>query len=151
MASSYQRYAGIPEIYIVGPTDGPFKIGRTNNLVRRVADLQSGSPVKLYIHFNKECRHRDAADVEWWAHQQLAACHVWGEWFGCALSRAKEVVLDAMDHAPKKPDRARSMEQQAMVMLRKSSGMTRREWKDRNKTEVIESWSEPQNVAPDAA
>jgi hypothetical protein len=73
--------------YFIGSDTGPVKIGRTTNLQRRVAELQSGSPVPLRIFGVVELdRLRcdgegDPPTFEVACHRMLTGARVHGEWF----------------------------------------------------------------------
>ena len=41
-------------IYVIGGTEKPYKIGITNNLKRRLKDIQTGHPFKLQVHYSEE-------------------------------------------------------------------------------------------------
>lgn len=109
-------------VYIIGPRNGPYKIGITNgSLKRRIAELQVGSPVPLLLHFDQHCSARQPRHVEAFAHLLLVDHHSHGEWFACSLDIAIAAVKRAALEAPptaSKADVLRAREQAALAEYR---------------------------------
>ncbi len=78
-------------LYVIGPKSGPFKIGITNDIKRRLSGLQTGNAAELLVHnvFNAE----DAKRVESSVHAALSSARVNGEWFDCDLQRIIDTVV----------------------------------------------------------
>src|SRR5215207_8961251 len=80
-------------VYVIGPKDGPYKIGMTMDIERRLKQLQYRSKVDLIIHFKAEVPTRKHATiVEAIAHEYVRANCLSGEWFACPLERAQEGI-----------------------------------------------------------
>lgn len=137
--------AGFPDpkkpenIYIVGPLDGPFKVGRTNSLITRISSLQTGSPVPIKLHFYQKVTDRRAMDVEWTAHMRLRDYHLWGEWFNCTLEVAMKHVEYAFKHTKTRLKNTSSLESQVVRAKRKAAGMTKRQWRERDEHAILEA------------
>lgn len=127
------------KIYIIGPLDGPFKVGRTNSLLNRLSAHQVGSPLPLKMHWHREVVDRPAKDIEWFIHQTCRDWHMWGEWFGCALGDLIYVAEIAFELAQPKPINAMSLEAQEAFQARKDAGMTKREWRERTDIEILDA------------
>lgn len=88
----------ISHIYIVSA--GPFvKIGKANDVDKRIASMQTGSPYEIeFIHSSEvplECAH----DVEREAHSALSEYRFRGEWFMVEPAVAVEVVTTTAEAA----------------------------------------------------
>lgn len=79
-------------VYIVGATERPVKIGRAENVYRRVADLQIASPSKLILHDFVMVPAALVAEVEAQAHRRFAGSRLQGEWFDLPCEEAARVV-----------------------------------------------------------
>lgn len=65
-------------VYLIGPASGSvFKIGRANDVERRLRQLQPGHPAKLGVLWTKE----GGSLLEGELHRWFKDCHVFGEWF----------------------------------------------------------------------
>ena len=93
-------------IYVVADIYGEFsKIGVANTPTKRLAQLQTGNPSRLFIHrlFWIHSRRRKVADVamaiEAAAHASAERSHYRGvgEWFRCSPSDACDVVQSEVD------------------------------------------------------
>jgi len=73
-------------IYIIGPKDGPFKVGSTGRVRKRLDALQTAHPVPLAVHAQWE--HPTPRIVELEAHEILKDFRMRGEWFSCSLHKA---------------------------------------------------------------
>jgi len=129
-------------VYVIGPKDGPFKVGHTISVLRRLTTMQTGSPVRLFVHFQRQAPSgTPAKDIEWRTQQHLKAFHLWGEWFTCPLERVLIEVEAAFLYARMVPNqplrRVISLEQIKLRDDRRRSGMTRAEWKARTSDEKI--------------
>lgn len=84
-------------VYVVGPKDPRFvKIGRSTNLRRRLATLQTGFPEELYIY---AVLYTNDMGLEGELHKRFADYRTNGEWF--AVEGAVAEWLDSFD--PPKP------------------------------------------------
>ncbi len=77
-------------VYAIGhQTQGPVKIGFTNNLETRLRAIQTGNPEKLHLHhfleFDSETNMRKAEKI---LHETLRHKRKKGEWFDILPSEA---------------------------------------------------------------
>ena len=80
-------------VYVISDGHGNFKIGVTQDVQGRVAQLQVGNASLLFaVH----CRHfsteEDALRCESYCHSALYSRAIRGEWFRCSLWEAVDVV-----------------------------------------------------------
>jgi hypothetical protein len=78
-------------VYVIGPENGPFKIGISNDVERRLVGLQTGNPNRLTIHFSME--HPQARDLEARLHAAFARDNLVGEWFETPLDTIREALI----------------------------------------------------------
>ncbi|NDG32975.1 GIY-YIG nuclease family protein [bacterium] len=71
-------------IYVIGPEDGPFKIGITKDVKTRLRELQVGCWFKIKVHFILESI--DPRHTEEIVHSFLSQYRLNGEWFKCPLN-----------------------------------------------------------------
>lgn len=72
-----------------------YKIGVSRNDPRkRLAQLQTGSPERLYLI--KSYRHRNYKEWEQQLHKQLAEYRTSGEWFDCSLDTIEETISNVI-------------------------------------------------------
>jgi site-specific recombinase XerD len=88
----------IPSIYVIGPEGGPYKVGRTMDVVQRLETLQVGNPRKLILHHWAE--HPAAEVVERRCHRILKPKRLAGEWFDAALAEVLDAVHRALSSGP---------------------------------------------------
>jgi Meiotically Up-regulated Gene 113 (MUG113) protein len=80
-------------VYLIGSESSPLvKIGRTTDLLRRLADIQNMSPVKLTVLWRTE----GSAGLETALHRHFKAQRVHGEWFDFPDRDALEQVVRAL-------------------------------------------------------
>lgn len=97
--------------YFIGGASGPVKIGRTNDLPRRLKELRVGSPIPLEVlgavsldalrcDGVDEDGEPDPATFEEHCHRQLARYRRHGEWFdrGAALDLWYYIRADHTDY-----------------------------------------------------
>lgn len=89
--------------FVQAGTDGPVKIGKANDVEKRIAELQTGCPHKLELLVTVECADALAKESEF--HQQFASLRIdRSEWF-----RWSPALADAMwelKHNPTSDDDA---------------------------------------------
>lgn len=90
-------------VYVIGPLNGPFKIGYSRDVQSRLASLQIGSPVELKIHYHADAGIRGGRCVENYAHWLLRSHRRHGEWFSCLLGVACEAIATAIEQAEPMP------------------------------------------------
>lgn len=86
-------------VYVIGEVDAAcVKVGVANNVVSRLASLQTGNPRKLYVHRAFWFQHKETANcVEGATHRTLGKAHrrLVGEWFECNPHEAHKAILAA--------------------------------------------------------
>lgn len=77
----------IPCTYFIGGDVGAIKIGRTRNIIRRLAQLQSNSPIPLHVlglirmDGLVQFLDDDPPTFEVMCHRAISEHRLWGEWF----------------------------------------------------------------------
>lgn len=83
-------------VYAIGDGHGNVKIGAADDVRKRIKQLQTGNPAKLYlIAFVRLPSRADADLVERVAHRDNAIDRVHGEWFAISDSCAFQALLEA--------------------------------------------------------
>lgn len=83
-------------VYAIGDGHGNVKIGAADDVRKRIKQLQTGNPSRLYLIAFVRLSSRAAADsVERFAHQDNAADRVHGEWFSMSDCFAFQALLEA--------------------------------------------------------
>lgn len=77
-------------VYLIGPAEGPYKIGHATSVRTRLGSLQCGNWQELFIHHTVTIQANLAPVVEAELHDKFAADRIRGEWFDVDLTRAKE-------------------------------------------------------------
>lgn len=78
----------ITSIYIIGPADGPYKIGYAADPNARLVNLQVGQAVELKLHYSESTETTIAKVIEKLIHRTLAYKRIRGEWFNVTLEEA---------------------------------------------------------------
>lgn len=81
--------AELKHVYVIGPADGPYKVGIATDLKRRLASIQTGSAERLALHMHTPAI-RNAPSIEAGMHGLLKAYRLVGEWFGCEIDTIRE-------------------------------------------------------------
>lgn len=73
-------------VYFIIDGQGKIKIGKTNNLARRLIDLQTNNPNRLRVAGWIGCRDNGMEDNEYSKletsfHKMFSFCHIKGEWY----------------------------------------------------------------------
>lgn len=89
-------------VYVIGPSmcNGPVKIGKTmDNPMKRLGQIQGGSPVQLHVIGIKESFEYHALEKR--MHQLFKDVRLHGEWFNanpsdvlCALEMQSEIICN---------------------------------------------------------
>lgn len=77
-------------LYVIGPADGPFKVGVAADVSQRLAALQTGSPLPLRVWGQRPAP--GGYEEERSVHSALTPHRRKGEWFDCPLPLACEVA-----------------------------------------------------------
>jgi predicted GIY-YIG superfamily endonuclease len=86
------------KVYVIGPGDGPLKIGLARDLQRRLYTLQTGNQQELHIFWSyKLLRKAEARAIERAAHQSLKDKRIRGEWFDCSIDEAIDAIWQHID------------------------------------------------------
>lgn len=119
------------DVYVIGPAGGPWKVGRALDAVKRRAQLQTASPLRLEIMHVRTVPVGEAGIVETNAHRALSSTRVGGEWFSCAVEQAIAAVDDApvslLPAPPRKSVRIRYSPSE-IRNIRRTTGLTREEF-----------------------
>lgn len=99
--------------FIQAGNDGPIKIGKTNNIKQRLAELQTGSPAKLKLlaTFN------GGQSIEIGLHNHFAKYRIDGEWFDPHPDILKCVETETLPVMPKAPRETRNEKILKLVFL----------------------------------
>jgi predicted GIY-YIG superfamily endonuclease len=75
-------------IYVIGPENGPYKIGITKDINRRIKSIQTGNPFKLFVHHEEPIPEEQLKFIETQIHKNLSHKRSKGEWFNITLDEA---------------------------------------------------------------
>lgn len=75
------------KVYVIGPEDGPYKIGISGDVKRRIADLQTGAWSKLQLICS--CDGTEALELE--LHHRFKKYRLQGEWFDLKEEQLQEL------------------------------------------------------------
>jgi hypothetical protein len=81
-------------VYLIKAANGLFKIGRTNAIRFRMAELRVASPIRLTLHSYAAVRRTRL--VERYLHAKFKACRLHGEWFKLSESQLIEAQHSLM-------------------------------------------------------
>lgn len=104
-------------VYVIGPEKGYLKVGIAINVTSRLAMLQTGSPVPLFIHTSVRVPSELSRQVEDYAHWILCEHRAEGEWFNAEPALATRAVNDAYA-AVKKHNSKSSKHGTTMISMR---------------------------------
>lgn len=83
-------------VYAIADGHGNVKIGVAEDIHKRIRQLQTGNPNRLYlIAFLRLCSRHQADRIERYAHSDNAEDRVNGEWFSMSDACATQALLDA--------------------------------------------------------
>lgn len=80
-------------IYVIGPEEGPQKIGISKDVEVRLGNLQTGHPSKLVIHHVEEITDGRVRLLEKQIHKELNHKRLNGEWFDLTWEEARDYVI----------------------------------------------------------
>ncbi len=83
-------------VYIVGPIEGHYKIGFSNDPVKRVRSFRLPIPPAIFMTFTCRCHRLLEGDL----HRHFAGCRSRGEWF-----KLTDADLDSIPAIVKEKDR----------------------------------------------
>lgn len=79
-------------VYVIGPEDGPYKVGIAGDPVRRLSEIQTGNHLPMRLHFVAEAVNAKAKETA--LHVAMKAWSIGGEWFKCALSEIESLFIE---------------------------------------------------------
>ena len=80
-------------IYVIGPAEGPQKIGLSGDVEKRLQTLQTGFPQDLIVHHKEPIEAKRVRILEKKIHTELSYKRARGEWFNMTPQEAKEFVV----------------------------------------------------------
>ena len=83
-------------IYVIGSTSGPFKIGVAKNPRARRSEIQIGSHTRIEVVYSVAVPGEDALLIERGAHRILREHRLSGEWFNVTKDQAEEAIREAI-------------------------------------------------------
>ena len=83
----------IKYLYVIGPKEGPQKIGITGDVKQRLHTLQTGFPETLFVHHYEEIEAKSVRKLEKKVHTELNHKRAKGEWFNITVEEAIEFVI----------------------------------------------------------
>lgn len=92
--------APLPEqayIYIIGPSDGPQKIGKAADPQSRLQLFQTGNHLALSISATFAVTRDEVTAIERYAHCLLSEYRVRGEWFNVSPTEAANAIQRAIE------------------------------------------------------
>lgn len=90
------RYEKKPIVYLITDNIGSIKIGKTNDISRRLRDLQTGNANVLGIIALFECGSmHEATKLEEELHNHFSFCKLIGEWF--SIEPVKQWLIENND------------------------------------------------------
>lgn len=82
-------------VYIIYDPSGLCKIGKANNVKKRLSTLQIGNPRKLLVYYKFTCKSPSRSNLlEKLSHAKLAPFRLSGEWFNVNPKSAKIIIKD---------------------------------------------------------
>lgn len=79
-------------IYVIGPREGPQKIGLSKDVNKRLQTLQTGFPSTLFVHHKEPIVAKQVRLVEKKIHTELNYKRVRGEWFNLTPEEATDYI-----------------------------------------------------------
>jgi hypothetical protein len=90
--------SGCSFVYAIGDGHGRVKIGTADDVRKRIKQLQTGNPNRLYLIAYLRLRRRfDADQIERAAHDENDRDRICGEWFLMSDACAVQALLDASE------------------------------------------------------
>lgn len=83
-------------VYVIGPVDGPQKIGFADDPKDRLSLFQTGNHARLSVNYSLPLARVDVRRVEQCAHFLLQERRVRGEWFDVSPEEASDAISKAV-------------------------------------------------------
>jgi hypothetical protein len=83
-------------LYVIGNAERKQKIGFSGNVEKRLMELQTGNPEKLYIHHTEAVPKDRVRLLERKLHRELGYRRIKGEWFDLSATEAKHMLIFAL-------------------------------------------------------
>lgn len=95
-------------VYVITDPSGYCKIGKANNVYKRLEGLQTGNPKKLSIYYKHPCKSECRANMlEQLTHARLNPLRAVGEWFKTTPEQAKVALLEMVgEHSGTKANKS---------------------------------------------
>lgn len=81
--------AELKHVYVIGPADGPYKVGIAADIKRRLTAIQTSSATRVAVHLHSPAIP-NALNIEARMHGLLSAFRLMGEWFDCDLDTIRD-------------------------------------------------------------
>lgn len=94
-------------VYVIGPPDGPQKIGIAGDVKKRLQAIQTGSHAHVALTATEAVDAEFAIHVENFAHWILREQRLSGEWFRVTPEQAQRAVREAIEAVAKGERRER--------------------------------------------
>lgn len=78
-------------LYVIGQDAGPFKVGVTSNVQRRMSSIQTGCPFPLKLMYSLETEAAELREKE--VHANLSPFRTSGEWFDAPI----DLIIDTVN------------------------------------------------------
>lgn len=79
-------------LYVIGPNLGPFKIGKSTNLLSRFQSLYANNHLELFLFYASQMPIKIDFALEKKVHALLSDKKAKGEWFDVSLQQALEAI-----------------------------------------------------------
>lgn len=79
-------------LYVIGPMNGPYKIGYSKTPNKRAKQLQTGHQEPLIVHYTSSVDIKQAKIFESLIHKNLVYSKIRGEWFDTTIDIAKSEI-----------------------------------------------------------
>ena len=80
-------------VYVITDGRGSCKVGKANDVKKRLAGLQTGNSRRLSVAYKHPCKNPSRANLlESLVHKKLEKYNTIGEWFSVSADVAREVV-----------------------------------------------------------
>lgn len=108
-------------IYVIEGEGGKHKIGISADPIRRLSELQTGSPVPLKLSFIATSATRDVIEVEAYTHNLLKNYNTSGEWFQVPASIAIGAIFEIANRLGHEIQQVRPETVPAVIALSKTT------------------------------
>lgn len=75
-------------LYVIGPKEGPYKLGFSVNPKKRTKQLQTGMNLDIEVFYMKEVEKTIVKFLEKLLHKEIKRYRIRGEWYNLTLEEA---------------------------------------------------------------